>query len=256
MEQYLKEMKNTLEEVYQKIESNKIAIAFSGGIDSSIIAFQANLIKKKIKLYTVGTENSFDIKNSKNIADLLDMNLKNIIIDKKDIEHAIPILSKIIGNSNVVQISYELPLFFVTKDSDENHILSGQGADEIFGGYAKYLDVDNNILSSILEEDIKKLKGGINEKHIAEHFRKKLIIPFLSPKFVEYCINIPPELKIKYGIRKYILREFGRSVGLPEIIVEREKKAAQYSSGIMKEIKLLAKENKSNVQDYINKIIE
>jgi asparagine synthase (glutamine-hydrolysing) len=48
-------------------------------------------------------------------------------------------------------------------------------------------------------------------------------------------------LKIKNGVRKYILRELARKRGLPEEICSREKKAIQYSTGINKAVKRIVK---------------
>ena len=64
-------------------------------------------------------------------------------------------------------------------------------------------------------------------------------------------LSIPEEYKIKDGIRKYVLREVGKSLGLPDKIVMRKKKAAQYSSGMMRAMKKLVKEKKLGLKDYI-----
>lgn len=250
----INDLEITIKKTILNVASDDVAIAFSGGIDSSIIALLAKNSKKPI-LYTVGTKNSYDIKYAKTTADMIGLPIKEIIIGKNEIEDAIPKISNIIETTNVVTISYELPLYFVAEKADEEILLTGQGADELFGGYSKYLDIDMENLNKVLERDVKELRDGILEKKIAQYFKKKLYLPFLDPKFVDIALQIPVEFKIRGETRKYILRELGRSLGLPEVIVQRKKKAAQYSSGIMKTIKSLAKKNGTNTENYVKTLI-
>jgi asparagine synthase (glutamine-hydrolysing) len=66
-------------------------------------------------------------------------------------------------------------------------------------------------------------------------------------------MSIPLEYKLKANIRKYIFREFARTLGLPEKITERAKKAAQYGSGIMSVMKKLARKEKLTLSEYLQK---
>ncbi|MEM2529030.1 MAG: asparagine synthase-related protein, partial [Ignisphaera sp.] len=66
----MEEIKQKLiEEIFSTIERNcrekEVGIAFSGGCDSSLLAKACERLGKKVKLLTVGLENSFDLKNSK-----------------------------------------------------------------------------------------------------------------------------------------------------------------------------------------------
>jgi asparagine synthase (glutamine-hydrolysing) len=80
-----------------------------------------------------------------------------------------------------------------------------------------------------------------------------LISPFLEYDITDLSLKIPVEYKIKDGVRKYILRELGRKIGLNKEIVEREKKAAQYGSGIMKVLIKSAKNEKLSLKEYLEK---
>ncbi|HMB45920.1 MAG TPA: asparagine synthase-related protein, partial [Candidatus Methanoperedens sp.] len=59
---------------------------------------------------------------------------------------------------------------------------------------------------------------------------------------VELALGIVPELKIHNGIRKYILRLAASNI-LPDELVWKEKKAAQYSSGVYSAMEKLARRN-------------
>jgi len=228
----------------------RVAVPFSGGLDSSIIAELASR-SADVTLYVVGFEGSHDIRTAHESAFLLNLPLIEIMIGENDVENAIPVLKKIIKSDNPVVLSFELPLFFTAKNSIEKILLSGQGADELFAGYAKYMK--NKNLEKTLENDVGELKnrGILRDENIALYFGKELRAPFLDENVVKIGLSIPGEYKIRNGIRKHVLREVGKSLGLPEEIVTREKKAAQYSSGIIKAMKKLAKERNLRLNAYI-----
>ncbi|MFA5771524.1 MAG: asparagine synthase C-terminal domain-containing protein [Thermoplasmata archaeon] len=233
----------------------RIAIPFSGGIDSSIIALLASRNTDAV-LYSVGVDGAYDLKMADTASKALGLELTKIEINKKDIEEAVPRLMKIAGSVNAVEISFELPLYFVAKESREQVLVSGQGADELFGGYAKYISVERSKLHETLQKDVELVQnvGVPRERKIARCFKKELRTPFLSTFVVSTAMKIPVEYKIYEGVRKYILREVGRSIGINEEIVTRAKKAAQYGSGTMNLIKKLAKENGMGTSQYISSI--
>jgi asparagine synthase (glutamine-hydrolysing) len=241
-------------------DTNNIAILFSGGLDSSLLAHSVKLHFEdmNIKLYTVCTKDSQDLSNSESAANLLDLELEKIVIDSKDIESAISHVSSIIESTHPVKISYELPLYFGLSEIDEKSVLSGQGADELFGGYARYLKMKENDLENALNSDIDTLiKQDIKMDYkIAKHFKKDLRIPYLHEDVVNCARDIPVKYKVFNGERKIILKEIALSMGLPEELVLRQKKAAQYSSGIIKELRKMAKRKKISVNELIKELLD
>jgi asparagine synthase (glutamine-hydrolysing) len=237
---------------------NNIAILFSGGLDSSLLAY---LVKLQIKdnnvtLYTVCTTESQDLFNSESAAKLLGLKLEKIKIDSEDLKSAISDLANIIESSHPVKISYELPLFLGLAKIEEKCVLTGQGADELFGGYARYLKMKENELEDALNSDVKTLiKQEIKMDYkIAKHFKKDLKTPYLYEDVVKCAQNIPIKYKVFNGERKIILKETALSLGLPKELVLRQKKAAQYSSGIIKELRKMAKRKKISVNELINEL--
>jgi len=69
-----------------------------------------------------------------------------------------------------------------------------------------------------------------------------LRVPYLDKKVIELALSISPDLKIYNGIRKYILRLAASKI-LPDELAWKEKKAAQYSSGIYSAMEKLARKN-------------
>ena len=249
---YVKNLENALTTAVSKLTKDvkRIGVPFSGGLDSSIVAELASR-STDVTLYVAGFEDSHDFRVADESASMLDLPLIKIKLVEKDIENAIPVLAKIIKSKNPVILSFELPLFFTAKNSIEKILLSGHGADELFAGYARYLK--SKKLDENLENDVNELKskGIIRDKNVVSYFDKELRTPFLDENVVKIGLSIPGEYKIKNGIRKYVLREVGKSLGLQDEIVMRKKKAAQYSSGVMKVMKKLAKEKNLGLKDYI-----
>ena len=233
----------------EAVECKEAAVAFSGGLDSGVIAY---LMKDcDVKLYTVGIEGSKDVKNAEEAASTLGLELQIIDINEYDILEGILFLKRIEPSISALEVSFELPLYFVCSYADERDVYTGQGSDELFGGYAKYLENPE-----LMVEDFNKLmaKTKPREMKIATLLGKDLHTPYLDNRIVEFARNIPKELKIKDGVRKYILREAARYVGVPREIVEREKKAAQYGSGIWKLMKNMAKERNLSVEEFVKSL--
>ncbi len=226
-----------------------VSLAFSGGLDSSIIAF---IIKKcEPSLYTVGFKNSPDIRNSIEAARDLKLEIEKIIIDEYKLLEAIKKLKNLAPELNPVELAFELPLMLVCEDAKHGFLYTGQGADELFGGYAKYME-NPELMPGDLEKVLTRMSHI--ERRIASYHGLKLITPYLNPDIVKLSSEIPINCKIKDGVRKYVLREAGRILGVPESIIMREKKAAQYGSGIWRNIRKLAKREGKSVSEFLQEI--
>ncbi len=240
---FARKLANILKSLHFKSDS---AIAFSGGLDSSIIAY---LMKdENPMLYTVGIEQAKDVSNAMEIARLLGLRLQIIRFDEDDIIEGIGFLKRVDRDISAVELSFELPLYFVLRDAKEKVIYSGQGADELFGGYKKYLDRPQE-----MRDDLDKLlnKGVIRERKIAEKFNKELIYPYLNPEIVELAKEMPTDCKIRGSVRKWVLRRAAEIIGIPREVVKREKKAAQYGSGVWKTMKKISRDREISVSELV-----
>ncbi len=236
---------NAIEKAVKKRRYKPGAIAFSGGLDSSIIA----ALCPETELYSVGMAGSHDIMQTKRAAQLLGMedklHLHELTID--DVESALPDVIKAIGSCDPLKVSIAMPLFFASKDAHNDGIrvmLSGQGADELFAGYKRYESMKPYELELALWKDLDNIAENNLERDDAVTMANavELRVPYLDRDVVELALRIAPELKIREGVRKYILRQAARDI-MPHELVLKEKKAAQYSSGIYSALEKLAKKN-------------
>ena len=228
---------------------------FSGGVDSCVIARLASG-HVLVTLYTVGVEGAHDLKVGESSADAMGLAWKGIIITESDIRQAIPFVAKHLGTVSPLALSFEMPLFFVARAADEEIILCGQGADELFGGYARYENMSPAERRDRMKADAEALiaKGAPAERRLASALGKELGHPYLDRSMVELAGSLPDEMLVDKGVRKVALRQMATALGL-EGAALRPKKAAQYGSGIMKAMKVMAKRERSSLTDWTVKVI-
>jgi asparagine synthase (glutamine-hydrolysing) len=85
----------------------------------------------------------------------------------------------------------------------------------------------------------------------------ELRVPFGAYQIVEFAMSLPVELKIEKRadtLRKLVLRKAAENMGLPPSVTEKTKKAVQYSTGINKALKKIAKKQKATLAEYVKKL--
>ena len=230
-----------VEELYE------VGVIFSGGVDSSYLALLLKEISEniglKIKLYAVGREGSHDIDAAKYAAKFLNLELEICEITEDMVREALPDVVRAIGDDNLMKLGVGLTTYFATKMAAEDGIkvaISGQGADELFGGYKRYLKsfVDDTLNYDIREDISNMYHVNLDRDDACSMLNSvELRLPFLDEKLVELVLNIQDNKKIVSmhdEMRKSILRKLAFEEGLDYEIAYRPKKAAQYGTGIDK----------------------
>lgn len=239
-------------EVAVRLRSDEGVVALSGGVDSALVAKLAER-----ECVVVGLEGSHDLLQAGLVADELELSLEQVVIDSGAIEDALRAVLRVIPGIDPVNASIATTLFFVARWAGEHghrRILAGQGADELFGGYARYLQT--RTLAEDMERDFQNLASQLTrDQAVANIHGAYFSLPYMDLRVVRTARSIPPEMKVLDKVRKRQLREVAER-HLPASIVRHEKKAMQYGSGVMKEIQRLANRRgyKKSVQEYVNKI--
>jgi asparagine synthase (glutamine-hydrolysing) len=170
------------------------------------------------------------------------------------VRDALAHVAQTVPNLTPLTASIATTLYFVAEyahDAGFRRILCGQGADELFGGYARYQRSAD--LGRDLEKDFSALPGEIKrDQTVAALHDAYFSLPYLDLRVVAAARQIPPSEKVVDGVRKRPLRIVAERY-LPREIAWYEKKAMQYGSGIAKAIRTLARENgyKTSLQRYI-----
>ncbi|MBU7017631.1 MAG: hypothetical protein HXS44_08980 [Theionarchaea archaeon] len=222
-----------MKSVEHSVEKDAV-ILFSGGIDSSILAYLADA-----PLVVCGLEDSQDIIFARKAAKLLYRECNELILPEKDVEDIISEVISLIDEKTLMNLEIGMLMYYICRNQEATILISGQGADELFGGYKKYEEAFHRgeDVKSIMGKDLDEISCGLErDRRIAEQFNKRIRYPYCDLSVIEKALGIPDCLLFTPQ-RKEFLRRMARLLNLPKEIVSRPKKALQYGSGIHKILK-------------------
>jgi len=210
-------------------------IALSGGLDSSILAHLRK--DQKPQTMTIITKDFLgtDLTFAQIIAKHVGLSLSLIQVNMEEVLDSINETIKILGNFNDIEIRNSIvPYIYLTtlKNKGVNSVITGDGADEVFGGYNFLLKKSDNEI----EDELKRIKKIMHfpSKDIARSLDMEVETPFLNEDMIKFSDELPVSKKInskegkKFG--KWILRETFEEY-LPNNITWREKSPMQDGSG-------------------------
>ena len=235
-------------------EGKDVAIAFSGGLDSGLVAAIAKKYASSVHLYTCGTSRSHDVLMAKDLSERLELPWTHAEISKRNVELLLKEMISSTGTTDPFTLSYELQLFCVCREAKESVVITGQGADEYFMGCAKFVDQTDNDYFMQRDAAVERLlKVSIPcELSIAKHFGKELLYPYMYENVISGIQQLSQDdLRPKdMDSRKSVLREIAEHLGYP-YIAARKKKSSQYGSGTTDIIRSLAREKGMYYNEYI-----
>jgi asparagine synthase (glutamine-hydrolysing) len=216
-----------------------IGFLLSGGLDSSIVCKLGQDNLKRITTFSIGYEgNSRDLKYSSILAKELKSNHHVV---RYNFEQALEILPKVIEmieTYDITTIRASVPHYLIGKYIKENTdikiVLSGEGADEIFGGYLYFHNAPSvgsfknetmRLLDEIYMFDVLR-----SDRCMASH-GLEVRVPFLDKEFVKYVMQIDTNQKMvqNYYEKYYLRKTFEKD--LPMEIVWRRKDGFSDSNG-------------------------
>ena len=210
-------------------------IALSGGLDSSILAHLRK--DQKPQTMTIITKDFLgtDLTFAQIIAKHVGLPLSLIQVNMEEVLDSINETIKILGNFNDIEIRNSIvPYIYLTtlRNKGVNSVITGDGADEVFGGYNFLLKKSDNEI----EDELKRIKKIMHfpSKDIARSLDMEVETPFLNEDMIKFSDDLPVSKKInskegkKFG--KWVLRETFEEY-LPNNITWREKSPMQDGSG-------------------------
>ncbi len=228
------------------ITDKKIGIAFSGGVDSTVISKICNDLGYDITLLTIGFPGSHDILFANDVNDYLNYSHKILEIDDMSLDYTASKIRKKIKTKDLSWNENCIAFYYVAKLAQTlgiKTVVTANGIDELFCGYNAYKEAieigENEVLKLMnlkLENELKMMKA-VND--VTTEFGVQIVQPLLSEKFIKYAKTIPVSEKIIGKddlLRKHIIRKLASEIGVPDISVNKRKKALQYGSLIHKEL--------------------
>ena len=244
-EDYLTRIRyNLLKAVKKRVLTTErpIACLLSGGLDSSLISMAVKkYIKTELETYSIGFENSEDLKNAQLVADYIGSKHTTILVKEEDFLNAIDEVIKITETYDTTTIRASVGNYLVGKyikeHSEAKVIFNGDGSDEVTGGYLYFHK------APCADEFDKECRRLVENIHYFDVLRSDRCIschgleprtPFLDVDFVDDYFKISKEVRFhknpgKNDCEKYMLRK--AFVGeLPDQVLWRTKEA--FSDGV------------------------
>ena len=248
----LPELSNLLRQCITETLEDKVAIAFSGGLDSTFIASIAKN-SADTELYTCGTEDAEDLRYAKELAAALAVPLHTLIVKENEILDTYNKCHAVVPG-DLLTVELLVPAYRcaeAAKESGHEIMLFGCGAEELFVGYEKYYTraPNDKPLEEFLHEEFLALKNREVAwiSKICRIFKIEARYPFYNNELEGFIRALPIERVIEDRERKKgLLREAGKMLGVPEPALQRKKKAIQYGSGIHKILLKHAKDGTLN----------
>ena len=244
---------DALEEAVQRRRRSDVpyGVLLSGGLDSSVISAVAKKYASKrietdgkseawwpqLHSFAVGLKDAPDLIKAREVAEHIGTVHHEINYTIQEGLDAIRDVIYFVETYDVTTIRASTPMYLlarVIKSMGIKMVLSGEGADEIFGGYLYFHKAPN--AQAFHEETVRKL----SKLHLYDCLRanKSLSawgvegrVPFLDKEFLDVAMRTNPEAKMAPGttIEKKIVREAFEDM-LPESVAWRQKE--QFSDGV------------------------
>ena len=223
----------------------KWGCALSGGVDSSLICALSKKFVQSFNCYVLDTGGEDDFKSAQAVAHHLDLPLKTVRIDKDAIKNAIPIVVEALASYNSQTFLGGLGTYLISREAKRDGLkvlLSGEGADEIFGGYERYKRLEtNDEIEIMMTNDQNNLwlshNGRVDHASMAASI--EIRVPFQDLNVLGNAREIPTLAKINKDLEisdKICLRELACRY-LPRSIAERTKATIASGSGLSKLVK-------------------
>lgn len=238
---------------------DKVGVLLSGGVDSCLIAKLMDDIASaagiKMIAYTAGLPSSSDIRSAQGFAQEMGLDHKIKVLSVGEVEEHIAKVIEVVEERDFVQVEAGVGIYAAVDMANRDGIkvlFSGQGPDELWGGYAWYPEVlsqeGRQELSRRMWDDL--TRGDIEtldrENKIARAHGVEMVFPYLDPEVVMLAISVAPELKVTSEndhLGKHPHRQLAQVIGIPAKYANKSKNAAQHGTGIHGVLGEIARKN-------------
>jgi len=257
VDSYCALLKEAVERRLHKVK--RVAALVSGGVDSCLIAKLVSDISAmrgiEVTTYTAGVEGATDIEYAERFAQELGLKHKVRRLSQDEIESYIPRVAAAVEERDFVQIEAGIGVYAAVEMASQDGfkvIFSGQGPDELWGGYSWYPQVIakdgydgllQNMWGDLERADVETFD---RENRIAIAHGVEKVFPYADIEVVKLAMSVSPRLKITSAedrIGKHPHREAAKKLGLPAQYADRSKDAAQHGTGIHGTLDAIARKN-------------
>lgn len=239
-----RELRLVLEAAVRKwlIADIEVGAFLSGGLDSSVIAaLAAHVLDRPLKTFSVGMPGSPDLTAARGVARHIGSEHYELIFSADDLAHVLPHVIYHLESADVDLVRSALPTHFATTLARRHvkAVLTGEGADELFAGYAYHHAYARK--PRALADELTRALGAMHNINLQRVDRITMAqglearTPFLDRDLIDFAQSIPASLKMKVTdsrtgetTEKWILRKACEDL-LPSELLWRKK--AQFDEG-------------------------
>lgn len=243
-----RELRLVLEEAVRKwmVADVEVGSFLSGGLDSSIVAaLAAQVSPKRLKTFSVGTAGSPDLVAARRVAEHIGSEHFEWAFSAEDVAEVLAHVIYHLESADVDLVRSAVPTHFAARLARQHvkAVLTGEGADELFAGYAyhhAYVDRPRD-----LADELTRSLGTMHNINLQRVDRITMAeslearTPFLDRGLIDFAQSIPASLKLRRTdpsttdntgptTEKWILRKACEDL-LPRDLVWRKK--AQFDEG-------------------------
>lgn len=247
--QLLLKIRETLENAVEKrlMCDVPFGLCLSGGLDSSLVAAITMRIMREnpdkygvnpvLHTFSIGIKGeSSDLVYAREVANFIGSEHHEIHFTSEDALNAIEDVIYHIESADITSVRASICNYLLARKIQSygvKMVLSGEGSDEVLGGYLYFHQAPNDEAHQ-LECKMRVLDLGyfdclrVDKSCLGNSVEVR--VPFLDTEFVKLCINLNKDVKCQRGIEKYILRKAfdlkdsnGRPLYLPENVLYRQK---------------------------------
>ncbi|MER5704354.1 asparagine synthase-related protein [Micromonospora sp. NPDC002296] len=220
-----------------------LGVVLSGGLDSSLALVHAHQMHPNCVAVTVGVPESPDVAYARRLA--ADLGVPHEVVELRprdvrlaDVREAIRI-SELTEYGDIINAVVSVPIFRRLHELGVRVVLTGDGSDELFGGYPMYHQVGPERARRLFLHRIRNLcrteLQRVDRASMGHGVEAR--VPFLDLSVVELAMRLPLELKLREGREKWIVRRAFADV-LPDYVLRRPKNPMSYSSGLHERARL------------------
>lgn len=240
------------------MDVSEVGLLLSGGVDSCLLAkMLADSADEKginVVAYTVGVPGSEDVSNARAFAREIGVDCRVRELRVPEVEDYIPDVIEAVEERDFVQVEAGVGIYAAMEMAGQDGIevmFSGQGPDELWGGYEWYpkvLEAEGySGLCQRMRDDLERsdIETLDRENKIAMAHGMEIRFPYVAPAVVDLAANVAPELKVDSpdSVGKIVHRALALEMGLSEGCACRPKNAAQHGIGIHGVLKHVAARN-------------
>jgi asparagine synthase (glutamine-hydrolysing) len=220
-----------------------VGVVLSGGLDSSIVLTHVREMHPDCVALTIGAPGSDDLVYARRLC--ADLRVPHEVITVRpadihadDIREAIR-MSELTEYGDIINAVVSVPLFARARALGLKVVLTGDGSDELFGGYTMYDRIGPAASGRLFQHMIANLHRTELQRvdRVSMGQGVEARVPFLDPALVELAMRLPVQLKVRGGQEKWIMRQAFADM-LPGYVTARPKNPMSHSSGLHERARL------------------